>query len=107
MKIGDTDTTETRTNEMSQTCIENGFGAVCCGCKHTPFSTTPDGMKGEIFNPPGLEFESNGKTMKYCYGDCPQISLRGWLLYKHPDGQWIALRRASDADIKAIMLGEI
>lgn len=54
------------------------------------------------YDPPGLNFETNGKQMKYCYPDCPRESLRGWLLYKHPDGQWVSLRKATDADISAI-----
>jgi hypothetical protein len=52
-------------------------------------------------NPPGLEFEANGKQMKYVYPDTPH-SAAGWLLYRHPDGQWVTLRKATDADIVAI-----
>jgi hypothetical protein len=54
------------------------------------------------YDPPGLNFEANGKQMKYCYPDCPRESLRGRLLYKRSDGQWVTLRKATDADIAAI-----
>ena len=56
----------------------------------------------EHYDPPGLNFEANGKQMKYCYPDCPRESLRGWLLYKHPDGQWVSLRKATDDDLARI-----
>ena len=26
----------------------------------------------------------------------------GWLVYKHPDGQWVTLRRASDEDLASL-----
>jgi hypothetical protein len=39
------------------------------------------------YDPPGLNFEANGRQMKYCY---------------HPDGQWVTLRKATEADTAAI-----
>ena len=30
-----------------------------------------------------------------------------WLFYKHPDGQWVSLRKASDSDYKEIEKAEI
>jgi hypothetical protein len=54
------------------------------------------------YEPDGLKFEANGKQMMYCYPDCERESLRGWILYKHPDGQWVTLRKATDDDIKRI-----
>lgn len=59
-------------------------------------------MKSKHYDPPGLNFNANGKEVKYCYPDCERESLRGWLLYKHPDGQWVSLRKATDDDIKRI-----
>ena len=55
------------------------------------------------FDPPGLEFYDAGscRTMKYVYPDTPH-STAGWILYKHPDGQWVTLRKATDADVKAL-----
>jgi hypothetical protein len=35
-----------------------------------------------------LRFESNGKEMMYCYPDS-EHELAGWILYRHPDGQWV------------------
>ena len=45
-----------------------------------------------------LRFESNGKEMMYCYPDSKH-ELAGWILYRHPDGQWVTLRKATDADV--------
>ena len=54
------------------------------------------------YDPKGLQFVSNGREMMYCYPDCERESLRGWLLYKHPDGQWVTLRKATDTDMATI-----
>ncbi len=54
------------------------------------------------YDPKGLIFQSNGKEMMYCYPDCERESLRGWICYLHPDGQWVTLRKATDADLAAI-----
>lgn len=48
-----------------------------------------------------LRFEANGKEMMYCYPDSKH-ELAGWLLYRHPDGQWVTLRKATDADVNAM-----
>jgi len=48
-----------------------------------------------------LRFEANGKEMMYCYPDS-QHELAGWLLYRHPDGQWVTLRKATQQDIHAM-----
>lgn len=29
-------------------------------------------------------------------------ALRGWILYRHPDGQWVSLRKATDPDFAAL-----
>lgn len=54
-------------------------------------------------NPPGLEFYDDGSkcTMKYVYPDTEHPAA-GWLLYKHPDGQWVTLRKATENDIQKI-----
>jgi hypothetical protein len=51
----------------------------------------------------GMEFFDNasGKRMKYVYPDSKHWTA-GWILYKHPDGQWVTLRKATDADIERI-----
>ena len=48
-----------------------------------------------------LRFESNGIEMMYCYPDSKH-ELAGWILYRHPDGQWVTLRKATDADVEEI-----
>ena len=45
-----------------------------------------------------LRFEANGKEMMYCYPDSKH-ELAGWILYRHPDGKWVTLRKATDADV--------
>jgi hypothetical protein len=55
----------------------------------------------ENANPPGLTFEFDGKTMRYFYPDAPH-PLAGWIVWKHPEGQWVTLRKATDDDIARI-----
>lgn len=38
------------------------------------------------------------QDMMYVYPDTKH-ELAGWLLFKHPDGQWVTLRKATDDDI--------
>jgi hypothetical protein len=47
-----------------------------------------------------IEFYDGGSSrqMKYVYPDSPH-SFAGWLFYRHPDGQWVSLRKATDDDI--------
>ena len=54
-------------------------------------------------DPVGLEFFDNAtkKRMKYVYPDYPHWTA-GWILYKHPDGQWVTLRKATYADVGRI-----
>lgn len=54
------------------------------------------------FDPPGLRFfdKASNREMKYIYPDAPQWS--GWIVYKHPDGQWVSLREATDDDLRVI-----
>ena len=56
------------------------------------------------FDVPGLEFYDGAskRQMKYVYPDTKHWTA-GWILYKNPgDGQWVTLRKASDADLAAI-----
>jgi len=46
-----------------------------------------------------LRFESSGKEMMYCYPDSKH-ELAGWIIYRHPDGQWVTLRKATEADVE-------
>jgi hypothetical protein len=65
-------------------------------------------MTTQHFNSPNVTIETaNGinfysqarhQQMRYLYPDCGH-HWAGWILYKHPDGQWVSLRKATDADI--------
>lgn len=54
----------------------------------------------ENYKPKGIEFysQSFGKQM-ILVGEGHYI---GWIVYKHPDGQWVTLRRATQSDIDDI-----
>ena len=49
---------------------------------------------------PGLTFfdQVSGRDMRYVYPDTPHWAA-GWLLYRHPEGQWVTLRRATEEDV--------
>lgn len=55
----------------------------------------------EHYQPSGVEFydAASGRTMMFVDDAEPQKGWRGWLLYKHPDGQWVSLRKATLADL--------
>jgi hypothetical protein len=52
---------------------------------------------------PGVIFydATEGRTMKYVDPESKHRAA-GWLLYKHPDGQWVTLRKADSADLEII-----
>ena len=39
--------------------------------------------------------------MMYVYPDTKH-ELAGWLLYQHPEGQWVTLRKATDNDVERL-----
>jgi hypothetical protein len=45
-----------------------------------------------------LRFQAQGKEMMFVHADTKH-ELAGWILYRHPDGQWVTLRKATSADI--------
>ena len=53
-------------------------------------------------DPPGIEFydAATGKHCKLVTGDSTPFS--GWIVYKHPDGQWVTWRKATADDIARI-----
>jgi hypothetical protein len=55
------------------------------------------------YNPSGCEFydAASQRQMKYVYPDSGHWTA-GWILWKHPDGQWVTLRKATDADLTLI-----
>lgn len=57
-------------------------------------------MKREIYEPPGFQFlETNtGRTMILVTGG----PWKGWLAARHPGGDWVSVRQATDADRKAL-----
>jgi len=65
-------------------------------------ATTRSSEPGEIFNPPGVAFFDlrSGRQMKRVTSG----PWSGWIVYKHPDGQWVSLRKANDVDNRRIDL---
>ncbi len=61
----------------------------------------PETPRKQHFDPPGLQFfdARSERWMKYVYPDT-EGSYAGWILYKHPDGQWVTLRKATDDDLE-------
>jgi len=60
----------------------------------------------EPFNPEvlaGVSFFDNRtkRTMRYIYPDVKHWTA-GWIVVKNPSGEWMTLRKATDADIAAI-----
>jgi hypothetical protein len=55
------------------------------------------------FDIPGLEFFdlASQRMMKYVYPDTRHWTA-GWILFQHPDGQWVTLRKATDQDVEVI-----
>ena len=41
------------------------------------------------------------QNMMYVYPDTKH-ELAGWLLYQHPAGQWVTLRKATDNDVERL-----
>lgn len=50
--------------------------------------------KGTMF----FDMASNREMILVAEGE----SFAGWLCYRHPDGQWVSLRKATDDDIAKI-----
>lgn len=57
----------------------------------------------DVFDVPGLEFfdQNSNRTMKYVYPHTEHWTA-GWILYRHVDGRWVTLRKATDADITVL-----
>lgn len=56
------------------------------------------------YEPFGFRFFDNAsnRQMMIVYATERRESIRGWLLYRHPDGQWVTLRKATADDRSAI-----
>lgn len=53
-------------------------------------------MKLEPYEPKGTRFYS--QTLKKQMMLISEGPAAGWLAYKHPDGQWVSYRKATQAD---------
>lgn len=53
------------------------------------------------FKPKGIQFQDRnyGKLMLV---DMPDHWAHGWICYEHPDGGWVTLRKATEADKEAV-----
>lgn len=50
----------------------------------------------EHYDPKGPEYYgTSGRLYKFCL-EGPWI---GWVAYKHPDGQWVSLRKMTDQEL--------
>ncbi len=49
-----------------------------------------------VYEPEGLKFYDRASRREMMLVRAGPAS--GWLLYRHPDGQWVTLRKASDDD---------
>lgn len=54
-------------------------------------------MMNENFEPAGVKFFSVSRNQECML--CQSGAWSGWILYKHPDGQWVSLRKATDKDM--------
>lgn len=48
--------------------------------------------------PKGFKFYSQSMKKQMMLVQDEASSWNGWIVYKHPDGQWVSLRKATDAD---------
>ncbi len=53
-----------------------------------------------VYDPKGTRFydKASGREMKYV----TEGHAKGWIVYKHPDGQWVTLRKATEEDLLAL-----
>ena len=49
--------------------------------------------------PKGMRFYSRARQQEMIFCQHEGNEWDQWLFYKHPDGQWVSLRRATEADI--------
>lgn len=58
--------------------------------------------ESSISNPAGWTFYDNAskREMRLVYDEAS--SWKGWLIWQHPDGQWVSLRKATLKDYEAL-----
>ena len=54
-------------------------------------------MEENNYEPNGIKFYANKREMMIV--DKNEEQYAGWLLFKHPDGQWVTLRKATEDDM--------
>jgi len=56
------------------------------------------------YEPTGTRFYDieSGREMILVGDDDPREEIRGWICYKHPDGQWVTLRKATANDLSRL-----
>lgn len=53
-------------------------------------------------NPPGRYFYDAGLCRELLLIEDLASGWNGWLCYRHPDGQWVTLRKATEDDLAKI-----
>lgn len=63
-------------------------------------------MSDAPYTPKGIEFIDlhSGRQMLLVSEEEEQVSWRGWIMWRHPDGQWVSLRKATADDRLRIAL---
>lgn len=58
-----------------------------------------------MYTPTGVKFYdgATGREMILVTDEEPREGLRGWLVYRHAEGHWVTLRKATAADREAVM----
>ena len=54
------------------------------------------------YEPKGTRFFDAATNRQMLFVQDKDHSFDGWLCYRHPDGQWVTLRKATDDDIARI-----
>jgi hypothetical protein len=54
-------------------------------------------MKTEHYEPKGLKFYDHNSKREMML--VTEGHAKDWIVYRHPDGQWVTLRKATDDDL--------
>ena len=60
-------------------------------------------MTKEIWEPQGTRFWDAASDREMLLVDEPERDFDGWLCYRHPDGQWVSLRKATEEDFTRLL----
>ena len=66
-------------------------------------------MTSKHYEPIGTRFIdlASNRQMVLVSDDEPREALRGWVCYRHPDGQWVTLRKATMEDRTAVTVAQM